>query len=128
MGRLVKLAGLTALALPILVLLGWVFYSRAAFGTWNPLAPPSRIEYCDRRYYPGSHFTRAHIDATGNGLGAFPFLQVGITAGGTPFFAKPLPDSVRHQDAHGPVLPCDMSVYLKVGPDDYIAYGISGGP
>jgi len=112
----------------VLGLLGWVFYSRAAFGTWDPNAQPTRIEYCDRRYYPGSHVNRAQIDAMGNGFGVFPFRQVGTTAGGTPFFAKPLPDSVRHMYPNGPALPCDMAVYLKVGADDYIAYGISGGP
>jgi hypothetical protein len=62
------------------------------------------------------------------GFGVFPFRQVGVTAAGTPIYAKPLPDGVRHQSPEGPVLPRDMSVFLKVGADDYIAYGISGGP
>ena len=43
MGRVVRLAGLAALALPVIVLLGWVFYSRAAFGTWNPMARPAAL-------------------------------------------------------------------------------------
>jgi hypothetical protein len=119
---------LWALGLGGLVVLAWAGYSRAAFGTWNPLAQPSRINYCDRRYYPGSHFTRAQIDTMGNGLGVSPFRQVETTAGGMPIYAKPLPDSVRHQFPKSPPLPCDMAVYLKVGADDYIAYGISGGP
>jgi len=126
--RLATLAALTALALTGLVLLGWVFYSRAAFGTWNPMAQPNRISYCDRTYYPGPHVTRAHIDTVGNGFGVFPFRQVGITAAGTPVYAKPLPDSVRYKFPNAGPLPCDMTVYLKSGPDDYIAYGISGGP
>ena len=80
-----------------------------------------------RTYLPGQHVSRAVIDSTGNGLGVFPFRQVGSTAGGTPFFAKPLSDGVR--DRYGtPRLPCAMAVYLKVGSDDYIAYGVSGGP
>jgi hypothetical protein len=91
------------------------------------MAQPTRISYCDRNYIPGSHVTRAHIDTVGNGFGVFAFKQVGATAAGTPIYAKPLPDSLRHQFP-GPDLPCDMSVYLKVGADDYIAYGISGGP
>lgn len=117
-----------AAALAGLVVLGWVSYSRAAFGTWNPMAQPNRIDYCDRRYYPGSHFTRARIDSVGNSLGVFPFRQVGITPSGAPIFAKPLPDNVRHMYPNSAPLPCEMAVYLKVGSDDYIAYGISGGP
>jgi hypothetical protein len=127
MGRVVRLAGLAALALPVIVLLGWVFYSRAAFGTWNPMAHPARISYCDRNYIPGSHVTRAQIDGIGNSFGDFPFKQVGVTAAGTPIYARPLPDRVRHQFP-GPLLPCTMGIYLEVGADDYIAYGISGGP
>jgi hypothetical protein len=128
MGRVLKLAGLTAVVLTGVVLLGWVLYSRAAFGTWNPMAQPNRISYCDRTYYPGTHVTRAHIDTVGNGLGVFPFRQVSVTAAGTPIYAKPLPDSVRYKYPNAGPLPCDMTVYLKSGPDDYIAYGISGGP
>jgi len=36
-GRL-KRAGVIAVALAGLVVLGWVSYSRAAFGIWNPMA------------------------------------------------------------------------------------------
>ena len=127
MGRRLRLVTVAALALTAIVLAGWVIYSRSAFGTWNPTAQPARISYCDRTYLPGQHVSRALIDSTGNGLGVFPFRQVGSTAGGTPFFAKPLSDSVR--DRYGtPRLPCAMAVYLKVGSDDYIAYGLSGGP
>ena len=115
-------------ALVGLVVLGWVSYSRAAFGTWNPMAPPNRIDYCDRRYDPGWHFTRTQIDARGNGLGTFPFRQVAMTAGGAPVFAKPMPDSMRHATPYSGPLPCAMTVYLQVGPDDYLTYGISGGP
>lgn len=109
-------------------LASWVFYSRVAFGTWNPEAQPTRISFCDRGYLPGSaHFSGSEIEARGNGLGRYPLRQVGITAGGVGFFAKPLPDSVRYRYG-SPPLPCDMTVYLKVGADDYIAYGLSGGP
>ena len=127
MGRRLRLVTVAALALTAIVLAGWVIYSRSAFGTWNPTAQPARISYCDRTYLPGQHVSRAVIDSTGNGLGVFPFRQVGSTAGRSPFFAKPLSDSVR--DRYGtPPLPCAMAVYLKVGPDDYVAYALSGGP
>ena len=128
MRRNIALGTIGLLSLAVLGLLGWASYSRAAFGTWDPTAHPTRIEYCDRTYYPGSHFSRAQIDATGNGLGVFPFRQVGMTASGTTIFAKPLPDSLRRQSPNTGPLPCAMAVYLKVGADDYLAYGISGGP
>ena len=126
--RRVKWGGVIIVALAGLVVLGWLSYSRAAFGTWNPLALPSRIDYCDRRYYPGWRFTRTQIEARGNSLGTFPFRQVAMTAGGAPVFAKPMPDSMRHATPYSGPLPCAMTVYLVVGPDDYLAYGISGGP
>jgi len=127
-GRILKRAGVLAVALLALLAVGWVSYSRAAFGSWNPMAQPNRIDYCDRRYYPGWHFTRTQIDASGNGLGVFSFRQVAMTSSGAPVFAKPLPDSMRHATPYSGPLPCAMTVYMKVGPDDYVAYGISGGP
>jgi len=128
MRPVLKRAGLIAVALAGLVLVGWSSYSRAAFGSWNPIAQPNRIDYCDRRYFPGWHFTRARIDAVGNGFGVFPFRQVGTAPSGAPIYAKPLPDNVRRLYPNSAPLPCAMTVYLKVGPDDYVAYGISGGP
>jgi hypothetical protein len=128
MGRVLKLAAATALVLAGLVLLGWIGYSRAAFGTWDPMAQPNRIDYCDRRYLPGWHVTAAQIDSRGNDLGVYPLRQVGKAPNGVAILAKPLPDSIRHMYPNARPLPCAMTVYLKVGSDDYIAYGISGGP
>ena len=128
MGPILKRVGVIGLALLGLMVLGWVSCSRAAFGSWNPMAQPNRIDYCDRRYYPGSHVTSARIDAVGNGFGVFPFRQVGTTPSGAPIYAKPLPDNVRRMYPNSAPLPCAMTVYLKVGSDDYVAYGISGGP
>ncbi|HXN00642.1 MAG TPA: hypothetical protein VN973_02000 [Candidatus Dormibacteraeota bacterium] len=128
MGSLLKRGGLVAVVLAAIVMLGWVYYSRTAYGTWNPLAQPNRIDYCDRRYYPGWHFSRAQIDSSGNALGVFPFRQVGTTPSGAAIFAKVAPDSIRRATPYAGPLPCSMTVYVKVRPDDYIAYGISGGP
>jgi len=128
MRRTVALVAIGVGSLVVLGVLGWVGYSRVAFGTWDPLAQPTRIDYCDRRYYAGSHFTRAQIATRGNGLGVFPFRQVGTTAGGAQFYAKPLPDSMRQPTQYSGRLPGAMTVYLEVGADDYLAYRISGGP
>ncbi|GAC1484871.1 MAG: hypothetical protein PVSMB9_10750 [Candidatus Dormibacteria bacterium] len=122
-------AGLTlAVAAVVAVVAGRAIYSRAAFGTWDPAAMPARISYCDRTFLPGSHVTRATIETIGNGFGVFPIRQVSSTADGKPIVAKPLPDSVRHMYPNGPPLPCSMSVFVKTGTDDYVAYGLSGGP
>jgi hypothetical protein len=126
---IIGLAGIAAVGISVilLVLAGRSIYSRAAFGTWDPTALPTRISYCDRRYLPGSHLTRSRIDAEANDLGTFPVRQISTTLDGRPIFAKPLPDNVRHKYGNPP-LPCAMSVYLKLGDDDYVAYGLSGGP
>jgi len=99
--------------------------SRGAFGTWdnaNHEGLPALISYCDRHYLPGSHRTRNQIDPEGN----FPYQEVGA-ADGKPIFAQPLSESARHTYGNPP-LPCDMAVYLQLSEDDYVAYGLSGGP
>lgn len=72
---------------------------------------------------PGSHVTRSQIDAEGN----FPYRLVGATADDKPIFAQPLSDAAR-QKYGNPPRPCVTVVYLKVADDDYVAYGLSGGP
>lgn len=122
---------LVGLVLVGLVLEGRSIYSRAVYGTWDPSALPTRIEYCDRSYFPATPMTpvtRADIEETGNALGSFPIRQVGVTLAGKPIVAKPLPDSVRRQFPNGPILACTMVVYVKTGADEYVPYGIVGGP
>src|ERR1700716_2178104 len=97
---------LGGIILVLLLVSGRSVYSRAAFGTWDPTALPTRISYCDRDYLPGSHVTRSQIDGDGNDLGTFPLGQVESTADGKPIFAKPLPDSVRHKSPNAAPLPC----------------------
>jgi hypothetical protein len=133
MARRLAIAGLAGLVLVGVSLVlepvaARSLYSRAAFGTWDPAALPTRISYCDRGYLPGRHRTRAQIDGEGNAFGEFPFRQVASTADGKPIFARPLPDSVRHKYPNAAPLPCSMTVYLQVGADDYVAYGLNGGP
>jgi hypothetical protein len=121
-----RIAFLAVLASPLAIALWWSWFTRDAYG-WDFTGQPATIFYCGRDYLPGSHFSRSQIEAVPNQFGSFPFRQVGQTATGKPIFAQPLPDSVRHQYGDPP-LPCDMAVYLKVGADDYIGYGLSGGP
>ena len=132
MARRLAIAGTAGIVagggmLVLLLVAGRAVYSRAAYGTWDASALPTRIEYCDRRYLPGSHVTSQGIDASHNGAGVLSFGQVGATADGKPIFARPLTDDARRKYGT-PLLPCAMVVYLKVADDDYVAYGLSGGP
>ncbi len=133
MARRLAIAGLVGLVLVglglvLVPVVGRSIYSRAAFGTWDPTALPSRISYCERGYLPGSHVTRTDIDEADNSFGTFPVRQVGTTADGKPIFARPMPDTIRHKYPNTAPLPCSMVVYLKVGADDYVMYGLNGGP
>ena len=67
-------AGLALIAIGVVLvpLAARALYSRAAFGTWDPSASPTRISYCDRTYLPGWHLDRAQIDAEVNSFGEFP--------------------------------------------------------
>ena len=115
-------------AVAALLLAGRSAYNRAVFATRVTDGVPTRISYCERPYLPGPHVTRTTIDATANGPEVLPFRQVSSTAGGWPIFAKPLADSARYRYADSPPLPCAMVIYLKVGADDYVTYGLSDGP
>lgn len=120
----------TGSALVAIIAVGWVSYSHLVFGTWYPLGQPSRINYCGRDYLPGHDMTFAQVAADGSGLSASasPLQRVLVSPAGAPVYARPMPDAERRISLDAAPLPCTMAIYLKVGSDDYIAYGISGGP
>ena len=114
-----RLAILAVLCVPLLIMVAWNWFTREAIA-WDYTGLPERIHYCDRDYGPGSHITRSEIEEE-------PLREVGKSASGRPILARPMPDSDRR--AHGSVvLPCTMVVYLRVAADNYIAYGLLGGP
>lgn len=115
-----RLAFLAVLCVPLLIVVGWNWYTRDAIA-WDYTGLPDRIHYCDRNYGAGSpHQSRAQINEE-------PLQQVGRSSSGRPILARPLSDSQRRA-AGTPLLPCTMVVYLKVGADDYIPYSLLGGP
>ncbi len=133
MARRLAVGGLAGLvlvgvSLVLVPVIARSIYSRAAFGTWDPTALRTRISYCGRGYLPGPHVTRTEIDEELNSFGTFPVRQVGTTADGKPIFARPMPDTARHKYPNTAPLPCSMAVYLRVGADDYLMYGLNGGP
>ena len=110
---------------------GTSVHSRIAFGTWDPDSPPERIDYCGRRYYAGNGAnggTGTSEEAVAALYPAFhaSWREVGRTDGGTPYYASVVPDSTR--SGFSPAIPCTMVVYLRVGPDAYRGYSLSGGP
>jgi hypothetical protein len=106
---------------------------RKAYGTW--WGTPDRIGYCGRTY--GTDFSavvsRAEIVSFKAALPGDPPYPVVTVARVPPIVGQPLlaartPDSARLDSQGNSRLPCAMSVYLKIGPDSYNAYTISGGP
>jgi hypothetical protein len=127
MGRWrMRLAFLAVLCVPLLLMVGWNWYSREAIA-WDYTGPATRVFYCGREYLSAVHVTHGAIDAERTDLGSFPIQQVGKTSSGKPILARPVPDSMRHPYA-GPPLPCTFSVYVQTRADDFIAYSLSGGP
>jgi len=124
---LIAAAGLAtagAVARPIAASL----HSRVAYGTLDPNSVPARIDYCGRRYYAdaGATWTREKAASTSDPSFQASWREIGRTDGGTPYYAMVVPDTVRR--VFSPPIPCTMLVYLRVGPDVYSVYPLSGGP
>jgi hypothetical protein len=104
---------------------------RLAFGTFSTEGPPPRIDYCGRRYYPDSNFPNsAHrsgsaVAAELSANGPTGLTRIGTTPSGMPISANIM---TRAQRASLHTSVCTMGVWVQVGPDRYLAYGLSGGP
>jgi len=105
----------------------WSLHSRITYGTWDPTAPPNRIEFCGRRYYPGGAIvTREDAMAGVDPSFGATWRQVGRTDSGVSLYAMVVPQSTRTR--FSPPIPCTMILYLQTGRDSYRGYGLSGGP
>ena len=111
-------------AVAVVASAGWVGYNRIAYGSWAP--PPSRVDYCSRRYLPAGHVNLAQIRASlAKDEGSGPFQQVGVDGWGEPYFARVYDDATKRR--FGTNL-CTFDVFVLVGSDDYVQYKLSGGP
>ena len=124
---LTLLALAAGIAAAVLLAIGIpAMHNRLTYGTFSTQGPPPRVDYCGRRYYPGSSAeSRSSVDAflARNGAGALT--QVGTTPSGMPIVATVMSPATRAA-YHTSV--CTMGVWVQTGPDSYLAYGLSGGP
>lgn len=102
----------------VLAALGWLGYYRSTYGTFAWWQIPPRIEYCGREYDRGS--TVATLPSQGGKL-----VQVmTIEPAGRAVYAQQTTQGGPTGVAN---LPCAMGVIVKQG-DQYVQYGLSGGP
>jgi hypothetical protein len=100
--------------------------NRAKFGTFDTAGPPPRVDYCGRRYYPGSKTeSRAEVEASLAQHRSSGWMRIDTAPAGRPIFADVMPPAVRaqyHTNA------CAMELWVQSGPDAYRPYVLSGGP
>ncbi|MGH3627419.1 MAG: hypothetical protein ACRDRL_08285 [Sciscionella sp.] len=105
-------------AVVVLAAAGWLVYYRATFHTFAWWSVPPSISYCGRRYDQGS--TVAALPT------GYTYSQVmTVEPSGWPVYAqRPTADTVTQM----PGAPCTMGLTLKQANDQYVLYGLVGGP
>jgi hypothetical protein len=104
--------------------------SRAAYGNFAPWQRPAHLSWCARVYLPsdGPTLTRAEVELRRGQLpGDEPYPVVEVTQV-PPLVGRPVLASVTPPQRQRLGVPCAMAIYLQVGPDSYVSYGLSGGP
>jgi hypothetical protein len=100
--------------------------NRAKFGTFDTAGSPPRVDWCGRRYYPGTNTdTLAQVEAFLTANGQQGLTRIDTAPSGMPIVANVIPPRVLAQ-YHSDV--CAMEVWVQTGPDAYRGYGLSGGP
>jgi hypothetical protein len=105
-----------------------VVYNRVTFGTFNVLGPPSRVDYCGRRYYPGEPprtDSLAQVTAFLASNRMSGLTRIGSTTSGLPIVANVM--SLETRAAYHTNV-CTMELWVQTEPDGYVGYGLSGGP
>lgn len=98
--------------------LGWLLYFRATYGTLAWWQVPPRIRYCGREYDRGA--TVGTIPSQDYRLDQV----LTIEPAGRAVYAK---QPTRNTAPHAANLPCAMGLVVTEG-DQYVQYGLSGGP
>ncbi len=99
---------------------------RLTYGTFDVASAPPRVDYCGRRYYPGSTSqveTRAQVQASLAESGLYGLTRVGTAPSGMPVVTHPLTPDLKAK--HHPNI-CTMALWVQSGPDAYVGYGLSG--
>ena len=107
-----------AVGAAVLAALGWLLYYRSTYGTFAWWQSPPRIQYCGREYLRGT--TVAAIPSH-----EYKLVQVmTIEPAGLAAYAE---QPVKNTTQSVANLPCAMGLVVKQG-DQYVQYGLSGGP
>jgi hypothetical protein len=101
-------------------------HNRDVFGTFDTSGAPPRVDYCGRRYYPGSSVdTLAQVNAFLASNKLHGITRIDTAPSGMPIVANVMSPDLR---AHYHTSVCTMSLWVQTGPDSYLGYGLSGGP
>ena len=100
--------------------------NRLTYGTFSTEGPPPRVDYCDRRYYPGPPAkSRSSVDAFLARSALSGLTRVGTTPSGMLIVANVMSPATR-ASFHTNI--CTMDVWVQTGADRYLPYALSGGP
>jgi hypothetical protein len=121
-GRLIVtsviLAGLVAVGMGALAFAP-ALRNQAMYGTVSTEGTPPLIRYCGRTYLPAS------AAKSGRPMDLYRAEQIGTTPSGMPVMTNVLSPASR---AYSHTQVCTMAIWVETGPDQYLAYIISGGP
>src|SRR5438552_8598214 len=92
----------------------------AMYGTMSTEGTPPLIRYCDRTYLPAPAAKSGRPTEMLNSTE-----RIGTTPSGMPVIATVLSPASR---AYLHTQVCTMAVWVETGSDEYLAYGLSGGP
>jgi hypothetical protein len=121
----VFLGGLIAVGLGALALVPPI-RNQAMYGTVSTEGTPPRIHFCDRDYLPArATEARREVDDFLAKNGRHGLERIGTTPSGMPVLSNILAPAER-ASFHTAV--CTMAIWVETGPDQYLAYGLSGGP
>lgn len=101
-------------------------HNRLTFGTFSMSGPPPRVDWCGRRYYPGaSEESLAGVQDFLALNREHALIRIGSTPSGLAIVANVMTPAERAA-YHTNI--CTMEVFVQTGPDQYLPYGLSGGP
>jgi len=101
-------------------------HNRMMFGTFSTSGPPPRVSWCGRTYDRGtSKESLASVDAFLAMNNLHGLIRIGSTPSGLLIVANVMTPAER-ATLHTNV--CTMSLFVQTGSDQYLPYGLSGGP